>query len=405
MSLKINVKILFLICTTAFTLQSKAAINSPATDASIVELRISCLDTTNEIPNCFDNTSDLENWMNNIRTSSSLLVNIGPGTFIKTNASTAGSVAVLSCRSNNITLKGAGTQHTILKADAANNLAITAGISIDSGCNNFSAQDLTASGWIQGAIVTNLSSHTSWKNILMEGGTYGWLEPATTSCPSMIGKHTWHSSRIVGLGTAFGGSITYNAMCAESWFFATEITALNINNPPSSNNDSSFALEARNAEVHLYGSNARLIVNSGVDVDGATLIRAVNNGNVHIHGSGLDIIHDGSGAVSYLEADASSRIHASSNGFSVHNAGTGQVARFAGTGTIEAPYQWGQNTVPPAITSRNGADTYVETDCQNFGDCSSGGNFPHLMIYRTECSGNSINQGPWYDTVTNACRE
>jgi hypothetical protein len=46
-----------------------------------------------------------------------------------------------------------------------------------------------------------------------------------------------------------------------------------------------------------------------------------------------------------------------------------------------------------------GLDLFVEGDCAPNGDCS-GGPDPHLMIYDDRCQVD----GPWFDTVTGACR-
>lgn len=375
--------------------QSSAAVNNPPVDATVVNLRTTCTEGGVEVPNCFNDLAVLENWMNNVRTASALLVKIGPGTFVRARGNITGA---LNCSRGNLTLEGSGRTQTILAASLGG--YPSAGIAIFAGCDNLNVQDLKITGWLQGAVVNNVSAKTTWTNVELEGGNYGWLETGT--CPNHNGRHTWNSSRIVGLGAASGNgiSITYTSTCAQSWFFGSEIVA-----NETGSGTGSFALEATDAEVHLYGSNARLIVGTGANADQADLIRALTNSVVHIHGTGLDVVHNGSGNVAFLRADATSHFHANASGFSLHNNGTGTVARLAGAGAIEAPYQWGQQTSPPAIISRSGADTYVETDCPNTGNCSTGGTFPHTMVYRAECTGTGANQGPWYDTVTNACRQ
>jgi hypothetical protein len=106
-----------------------------------------------------------------------------------------------------------------------------------------------------------------------------------------------------------------------------------------------------------------------------------------------------------LDADASSQFHANQSAYHIHIDGSGSVTRLAGQGMIDAPYQWGPRTAPPPVTSRSGADMYTETDCPLNGHCSAGGNFPHIMVYRAECTGTGVNQGPWFDTSTKACRQ
>ncbi|GAB4515194.1 MAG: hypothetical protein Tsb0026_20760 [Sulfuricaulis sp.] len=135
----------------------------------------------------------------------------------------------------------------------------------------------------------------------------------------------------------------------------------------------------------------------------------------------MDIIHDGSGTVDMLSADATSHFHANESGFNIHVSGSGKVNRVAGVGNVEAPYIWGAGATAPlsasssgvqTLASRNGMDSYMETDCPlaTNQDCSAGANlaagsqYPRLMVYRKECIGTGANQGPWFDTVRRACR-
>jgi hypothetical protein len=179
-----------------------------------------------------------------------------------------------------------------------------------------------------------------------------------------------------------------------------------------------FALEAHNAEVHFYGSDVRLLLPAGSNVNGHFLIAALDGSEIHIHGTDLDVIHKGTGTADMLYADSTSHFHANASGFNIHVSGTGKVQRLAGAGRIEAPYTWGENTEAPLSTtlngietliSRNGADRYTETDCQPNGNCSSGGSFPHDMVYLASCAdlpgGLTANQGPWFDMTTKACRQ
>jgi hypothetical protein len=376
-----------------------ATVNSPPVDAAVVSLRTSCLEGGVEVPNCFNGLAQLETWMNTVRTAPALLVKIGPGTFARGNENLT---AALNCASPNITLQGSGRSQSIITTQLG--MFPSAGISILAGCDNFNVQDLKAKGWLHGAVSANVSAKTNWVNVEVEGGSYGWLEGDSQPCANHNGRHNWHSSRIIANGTVNAGkgsSFAYDAICAQSWFFGSEIIA-HVNGTTLS---TSFTLHAADAEVHLYGSNARLIVGSGANANNSDIITAETNSVVHIHGTGLDVVHNGSGNVAYLRADATSHFHANASAFSLHNAGTSTVTRLAGTGAIEAPYQWGEQTSPPAIVSRSGADTYIETDCPNTADCSVGGNFPHTMIYRAECTGAGSNQGPWYDTVTRFCRQ
>jgi hypothetical protein len=73
---------------------------------------------------------------------------------------------------------------------------------------------------------------------------------------------------------------------------------------------------------------------------------------------------------------------------------------------VNSPFLWQQGTLPPIsptetslLNSEDGADQYVETDCESDGDCT-GGDEAHLMVYNASLCGNAS----WLDTVTGRCR-
>lgn len=394
------------------------AINNAPADAAVVNVRINCTEGGVEVINCFTTMADVENWLNNVRQTgpdNPTLIQIGPGSF----------VTHLICNYSNVTLRGAGRSQTILSAAGQ----LTA-MEIYGACTAFDVQDLTvdASQAVVWGIFFNPGSDwagvTTWTNVDIIGPGYGWTE-ATQGC-TQHGKNLFFGSRISTVGTG-GISRAYQASCAQSWFWGSEI----ISNVSLAGTAEAFALKAVNtAEVHLYGSNARLLLAPGVTArsigSGGTgtvsyLMAAMEGSSVHIHGTGLDVVHNGSGTADMLYADSTSHFHANESGFNIHVTGTGKVNRIAGTGTVETPYIWGASTVPPLSTSssgvqtlasRNGMDSYVETDCplSATSDCSAGAGlpvglqYPRLMVYRKECTGTAANQGPWFDTVKRACR-
>lgn len=394
------------------------SINNAPADAAVVNLRTSCTEGGVEVPNCFTTMDNVDDWLRNVRQAgpaNPTLVQIGPGTF--------GSWA---CGSSHVTLRGAGRDRTILKEP---NNGSNAAITIGSGCTNLNVQDLTLDGsqaLVYGGVrLTKLDAITTWTNVEIIGSRYTWLEEKFGSCPSNNGRHSFFSSRITAVGGGIGSTtIAYWASCAASWFWGSEITAI----PIAGNTTHVRALTAEEAEVHLYGSNARLILPSGLafapssGVQGGTALMSATSGSaIHIHGTGLDIIHDGSGTVDMLSADATSHFHANESGFNIHVSGSGKVNRVAGVGNVEAPYIWGAGATAPlsasssgvqTLASRNGMDSYMETDCPlaTNQDCSAGANlaagsqYPRLMVYRKECIGTGANQGPWFDTVRRACR-
>lgn len=389
-----------------FTLNTYAINNAPA-DADSVTLRTSCTQGGTEIPNCFTSMDEVDNWLVNVRQPSATkptIINIGPGTF-----------GGWQCKSSHVTLRGSGRDQTSFVVSPNSG---GAGMRIQIGCTNLNVQDMKVDGSVGGlwgVDVINLEAITSWTNVEIIGPTYGWVETVTNSCNSNNGKHSWFSSRIIATGS--GASRAYSATCAQSWFWGSEITAI-VNN----NESNAFAIEARDAEIHLYGSNARLLLasNTTASSSGHFLMAALAGSAIHIHGTGLDVEHAGTGTVDMLYADSASHFHANESGFNIHVSGAGKVRRIAGTpNRIEAPYIWKQGTQPPLSTQLNGsatyygvqtllsvsgADSYIETDCPLIGNCSLGGNFPHQMIYREQCTDVGPSQGPWFDLTTNACR-
>lgn len=342
------------------------------------------------------------------------MIDIGPGTFQS-----------WECTSSNVTLRGSGRDKTIIKGGTQG-----FGVEINQGCTDLTVQDLTvdnANGF-WGVTIPNIAAKTSWTNVEIMGGIYGWVEWVTSSCANHDGKHLFFSSRIISTGAVVNNNTSraYTATCAQSWFWGSEITS----QAPSAMTNM-FALEAHGAEVHLYGSNVRLLLPNGSAaasyIPGSPssgnshyMIAALNSSAIHIHGTGLDVVHPGTGTADMLYADSTSHFHANESAFNMHVSGAGKVRRIGGAGSIEAPYAWKQGSTPPLSTkldgtptlngvttliSVNGADSYIETDCPVSGNCSVGGTFPHQMVYRGECTNTTVNGGPWFDLTTKDCRK
>ena len=400
-----------------FVSPSWAIDNAPA-DAAVINVRTNnCIENGVEVANCFTTMANVEDWLRDVRQTGPTrptLVQIGPGSF----------VSHFVCNFSNVTLQGSGRSQTIL-----NSAGQLAGMEIYGACTAFDVQDLTvdasqANVW---GIFFNVGGDwegvTTWTNVDIIGPGYGWLEAATT-CTQRKGRNLFFGSRISTSAIANDGiSRAYQAACAQSWFWGSEITA---NVSPQDTVDA-FALKAINAEVHLYGSNVRLLLSPGVPAksfdgnNGHYLMAALSGSSVHIHGTGLDVVHEGSGTADMLYADSTSHFHANESGFNIHVTGTGKVNRVAGPGSVETPYMWGAGIVPPLSTSssgvqtlasRNGMDSYIETDCpfSSTAACSAGAGlpvgsqYPRLMVYRKECTGTGPNQGPWFDTIQRNCR-
>jgi hypothetical protein len=97
-------------------------------------------------------------------------------------------------------------------------------------------------------------------------------------------------------------------------------------------------------------------------------------------------------------------VHSPGTAYALTPGSTGLATRVrapSGTSMVEAPFHWSAGTEPPAISSKDGEDLFVETDCTSTS-CSTGGNQPHLMIYAPNaCTSGS----PWWDVARDACRQ
>jgi hypothetical protein len=199
-----------------------------------------------------------------------------------------------------------------------------------------------------------------------------------------VGKHYWFSSRILG---------GYKVVCDESWFFGTEISS----NPFFCKicGQTWTTLDVTGGEAHVYGGVIRLVVDEDSNTSKPTTgiaVKATGPGEVHIHGTGIDVISPLDTNVIALQAVNGGTIHANGTAYNMSTGTGGTITRILNQGgSISAPYVWKQDSIPPDIASENGADMIVDTS----------GSQPHLLIYSDNCSGTG---GPWFDVVTHACR-
>jgi hypothetical protein len=329
-----------------------------------------------EIANCFTDMASLQNWVNNIRkpkVAEPLLVDIGPGSF-----------GSFTCGRGGITLRGSGPNHTTLVGSFSEN-PLGAGLYVAPVTNCFGLHveslkvtgGFTAGAWYGGGSST-------WTNVHMAGGTYGWTEQPATP----LATHYWFSSRIES------GSKGYTAGHSKTWFFGTEITARN------SRGYIQTLESVGSGETHVYGGNLRAIADPATGTFyGSIGAITATAGEIHIHGTGIDVL---AGAVPGLSASGlfavNAFIHADAAAYNMTASGGGTIARLGtdAAGHIHAPYAWGPHDAPPAIRSLNGADTAVITNTAD--------GHPHLAIYSQKCADTApINTKFWLDTVTGSC--
>jgi len=388
-----------------------SATNEPS--ASIVMLRSTCSIVTGSPPidNCFTSTDEVVNWLDNTRNQDAgpLSIEIGPGQF-----------GAFKCNSHdNLSLKGSGPTITILRA-----IGFIGGIE-GSNCFNFNVQDLTAEGTLYSARWVGAGSST-WSNVhllpnslehpfLKKENTYGWSETCQPTTKENRAIHRWVSSRIVT-----SGKTAYLAACSENWFFGTQLVASGSGNIDGIRGITVAAFasdDITSPEAHFYGGNIQVIADASVSFgavsatgDGKGIIATVvgKRGELHIHGTGIDVIgNDNNNDIAALGVADGGFIHASVSAYVMKTGSEGTSYRIlnegGNSGTVRAPYTWDENvlTLPdaPTIVSDNGKDTVVENVCIN-PECSE--TRPHVMVYTNQCNGAG---GTWFDTTANTCRQ
>lgn len=373
-------------------------------DAHIIYVRKgNCSEGGVELNNCFKNVYFAQEWIKDVHNAQpspkALLVDIGPGYYL----------SGFECDAmTNITLRGSGPNSTILgqadpsvSPDTYNGYGIRA-----TGCGNFHVQDMSLkAGW---GVSWDGGGSSTWTNVNVEGGTYGWRE----SCSTVTNrpKHYWFNSRITGVHDT---KVAYSVACSENWFFGTEVTnrsegfAGGIRGIQARANVGEIYLD-HVPEVHLYGSAVRVVVPDGADLtsvspassgDGAGIyaIGAGLQAKIHVHGTGIDVIGNtlANDVAALVVADGGS-IHATQSSFVLNTGVGGTTHRIKNDGGIvKAPYQWEKEVLSMPLQTEDGTDTTIEMVCSGGSNCQ-----PHMMVYSSNCSAN----GPWFDMVTGNCR-
>ena len=362
-------------------------------NAPIVSLRTTCTEAGGSvfINNCFTDVTTLNNWLRYTRkpnVSAPLLVEIGPGNFGGINFGCLAPVAF-----SHVTFRGAGMKKTAIGP-------LTIGLE----CTELTFQDLTVTQYTPGGngyavtiVNTGTGINTTWNGVFLDGN---WDE-YDSSCDPVInpainpGKHYWFHSRING---------KYNIKCDQSWFFGSEISGQTQNSGRGF-----YALIALDVasygEAHIYGSNINAIFDTSIGPLTArrhVAVSASAGGKVHIHGTGIDVIGNGTGNIIALEVGAGGEIHANGAAYHMKQLPGGTKTRIQNNGgVVHAPYVWEEDNKPPTgVSSQNGADMFVQTGCAANG-CQNAGTETHLLIYNKNCTGAG---GPWFDVVTRACR-
>jgi hypothetical protein len=354
-----------------FFSSSVSAAIDPA--ASVVLLRTSCNDGAGgTLNNCFTNLGALNSWVTtrNPSTSNPLQIEVGPGTFTGTfNCSNMGGISI----------KGAGRGVTTL-----GQISGFGGTMLLSNCAQLSVSSMTIKGGY-GAVHWGGNGVSTWTDVEVIGGGRGWYE--TSGCDQSQSKHYWNSSHIEAI-PLFSLVNPYDSNCGEHWFIGSELVANGIASGLTGGypGDVTAIRAYGTADMHVYGSVIRALVSvtsGGYPATGAW----ASGGQIHIHGTGIDVISSVPRDVRALHA-TSGMIHANASSYNMSTT-SGTVTRISNAGGhIHAPYLWEEHPTPPNITSQDGADIAVVT---------TPGGTPKMVIYSTACA------SKWFDVGANAC--
>lgn len=355
--------------------------NHADANADVVQLRMTCMEAGAPLNNCFTSLTALNAWQAARSTSEAnpLQIKVGPGNFTGT----------YSCNGkSNIAISGAGKGVTIL--DPATGFA--AGMRFV-GCTNISVSDMTIKG-TYGAVQWEGSGISAWDDVEVLGLGRAWYE-TNSSCDQAQTKHYWTGSRIEAI-PHFTLVNPYDARCGEHWFFGSEITANGIDSSGMPNvvagvPGSVWAISAAgSAEMHVYGSVLRALVKvGGYDSNPISAAKVSDQGEIHIHGTGIDVLSEVSRPIEVLHA-VSGMIHANEAAYNLKTGEGATITRIKNMGGhIHAPFMWAPHDMPPNIISVDGSDVAVVT--------STASGHPELTVYDSSCP------SQWYNLATQSC--
>ena len=356
--------------TSLLSMPSQAAID---TDAPAVKLSTSCQQAGNSLDNCFTDITTLNTWIWQTRnpapsSASPLLVDIGPGTF----------TGQFSCtNAGYVTLRGAGMGVTVIQNGS---MPIST-----HNCENmvFSHMSVKNTQTLFG--VQNFGGSTFWDSVEIDGLGYAWFDSPGGCSTSSTGNHRFFNSRIIAHTIGASDTAVFNA-CDATWLIGSEITSIGADGAQV------MPIEAVGGEVHVYGGNIRTLTDANVVPQYMIAAKSVgSNTEIHIHGTGIDVISQAANDIVALSASNGGLIHANGSAYVLKTGSGGKVTRIANAGgKVLAPYVWQQSATPPDIASDNGADTVVIT-------ATSDGH-PHMTIYDVSCA------SKWFDSTTGKCR-
>ena len=400
----------------AISFNSYAVIDN---NAQIVQLRTSCTEAGASLNNCFTNLNTLDSWVQTTRLptiTSPLAINVGPGEF----------PGIFNCNSNqHISLNGSGRNSSTLKRSGTPGIGFFSTVVLGGNCNlhvnNLRIDNIGGAAAVNvlDTVGSDLNMHTVWNNVEIISTGYTWLEEhCAPNNPVNNSIHFWAASKLTSVGGGFANFTKTYVSCAENWFHATEITA---DMQTTTGGDQAQALLAF-GETHVYGGVIRVIDSAGNTYSspaphpGAAGPRGIvaiyasgQNADVHVHGAGIDVFSTAPNDIAGIMTENNAHVHVMNSTFNMKSCDNtaacgGELQRIVNlSGNVRSVFQWESGDTPPKLSSQDGMDTFVETDC-SASDCSTTGNEPHMLIYSDQCSTAGSTADPWFDIVTSQCK-
>ena len=365
-------------------------------NANTVYLRKVCTEgkspTISAVNNCFDTSADLVSWIATRQPTveTPLSVEISAGSFQ--------GLTLICDNWGHTAFSGSGRGSTVLSASRFDN------------CNglvfkHLTIKDMTAIQAVKWNNNTSSTKDSNWVDVELIGKTYAWYEGFNTSCADGIssnsGKHYWQNSRLMATGGF--ASTTYRDACgSENWFIGSEIIADDSTAMPFNVSMAAISQDGY-GETHVYGSVIRVLASKsysggmqvwcGAGVPEVLAACTVNGGQIHIHGTGIDVISIEPNNIGALAIGPTSNdttlIHANETSYVLKN-GNGTTTRLkkVSGGNIAAAYLWQPGIAPPNIISTEGSDQAV---------VNTSGGTPRFVIYSNAC------MSKWFEVNANSC--
>lgn len=389
---------LFVVVSAVFSLTTFSAHAAIDPAASSVLLRTSCDDGAGgTLNNCFNSPGALMNWIKGTRYPSAtdtLAVDIGPGIYQRIEW-------LCAPGAGHVSFRGAGRGRTLFTNNDVLGNAMTF-----QNCQNLTFDSMTIDAKFI-SVVWAGKGNATWTDVELVAGYATWYEtPANqlasgSVCPSGVNnEHKFFSSSLI-LKNPTIGALIYLNNCGVTWFFGSELV---LDVPSTTWGGVAEGVKSSGAghEVHLYGSNIRLFSGDNSAVAGLVAFNANTGGQIHVHGTGIDVISTKDIPVTALQASTNGGIHADESSYVMRTGAGGSVTRVSNNGGhVHGVYLWmhvpdtdgNPATVDTNYFSVNGADqTFVKTGTSD--------GHPHPAVYSDACPAASR----WYDTVDQVCR-